>query len=474
MFESFVIMLREGIEAALVIAIILVAIKRTGRQDLERPVWWGIGTAVLASVGAAVGLSYLPLNEELYEGILYFVSAAFVISMMWWMHVKSRTLGKEIEKRVVDTAQSTASRRSLKEAWGLGAFAFLMVFREGAEAVMFLGAVNLTTNAVLSFIGTVLGLVLAIVFCVMFIKGSLRVNLSRFFAVTEWVLGIFVIQLLINGYHEFSEAEILPATQASMAFIGPIVRNNSLFIIALIALPLFIWLIRQPQVKKSADPVSEVEKRLQKAQVSRDRNYKYGAVVSALLVLFFVGVVTAREIMPKELPLPEPVMREGDFVSVPLVKLEDGKLHRLSYAANGKSVRFLAMKIQGKYRTGLDACHICGDFGYLQEGENLLCINCAAEISPVTLGHPGGCNPIPLESAVKGDALLVPVKALEDQAGLFKAQSGLEEIDPVCGMRVKMNEAPAFETYHEKTYYFCSEKCQAMFKADPSKFVRSK
>lgn len=474
MFESFVIMLREGIEAALVIAIILVAIKRTGRRDLERPVWWGIGAAVLASIGAAVALSHLPLNEELYEGTLYFVSAVFVISMMWWMHVKSKTLRIEIEKRIVDTAKFTASQGNLKEAWGLGAFAFLMVFREGAEAVMFLGAVNLTTNAVLSFIGTLLGLALAVVFCVMFIKGSLRVDLGRFFSVTEWVLGIFVIQLLINGYHEFSEAGILPATQKSMALIGPIVRNNSLFIIALIAIPLFIWLTRKPETDRSDKNASEVEKRLAKAKESHDQVYRYGAVITALVVLIFMGVAYAREVMPKHVPPPEVAIQEGNFVVVPLEKLEDGKLHRFGLSVNGRTVRFLVMKAGGKYRTGLDVCRICGDFGYIQEGENLLCINCAAEISPATLGHPGGCNPIPLESAVKGHQLLIPVKALEDEASLFKAESALEEVDPVCGMRIKVNEAQAFETRNGKTYYFCSEKCHALFKADPSKFVESK
>lgn len=474
MFESFVIMLREGIEAALVIAIILVAIKRTGRRDLERPVWWGIGAAVLASIGAAVALSHLPLSEELYEGTLYFVSAAFVISMMWWMHVKSKTLRKEIEKRVVETAKFTASQGNLKEAWGLGAFAFLMVFREGAEAVMFLGAVNLTTNAVLSFIGTILGLVLAIVFCVMFIKGSLRVNLGRFFTITEWVLGIFVTQLLINGYHEFSEAGILPATQKSMALIGPVVRNNSLFIIALIAIPLFIWLTRKPEMSLASQNVSEVEKRLTKAKEHHDQIYRYGAVVTALVVLIFMGVAYAREVMPKHVPPPEAVTQEGDFAVVPLAKLEDGKLHRFGLPVNGRTVRFLAMKVGGKYRTGLDVCRICGDFGYIQEGENLLCINCAAEISPTTLGHPGGCNPIPLESTVKENKLLIPIKALEDQTGLFKAQSALEEVDPVCGMRIKVNEAAAFETLNGKTYYFCSQKCHTSFKVDPTKFVGSR
>ncbi len=423
MFESFVIMLREGIEAALVIGIILVVLKRTHRHDLERPVLCGIGLAVLASIGAAFALTLLPINEEAYEGVLYWVSAIFVASMMWWMHRKSKTLRAEIERRIESAAESVSRGRSSKEAWGLGSFAFLMVFREGAESVMFLSAVNLTTDAMLSFIGTVLGLAAAVVFCIMFIRGSLHVNLRRFFIVTEWVLGIFVIQLLINGYHEFSEAGVVPATQKSMALVGPVVRNNSLFIIALVAIPLFIWLSKKSQERKTIDLTSDGEKRLWEAKTRRERQYRYGAVISALVALVLVGIVYARELMPKKVPSPESVMTEGDSVVVPLERVEDGKLHRLGLLLEGRLVRFLAMKTpDGTYRTGFDACKICGAFGYIQEGENLVCLNCVAEIPPSTLGNPGGCNPIPLENAVKDGKLLIPIKGLMSGAPRFSAQ----------------------------------------------------
>ena len=466
-------MLREGIEAALVIGIMMVVLKRTARRDLESSVFWGLGLAVLASIGAAFALNRLPINEEAYEGTLYMVSAVFVASMMWWMHLKAKTLRMEIEKLVLDTIGRASSRPSLKESWGLGTFAFLMVFREGAETVMFLSAVNLTTDAVLSFVGALLGLTLAVIFCVMFIKGSLQVDVRRFFAVTEWVLGIFVAQLLINGYHEFSETGVLPATQASMAFVGPMVRNNSLFILALIALPLFIWFTQEPRESKLGSGASEVEKRLARAKTNRERNYRYGAMASALVVLLFVGIVYAKELVPKTLTVPEPVLREGDFVVIPLEKLADEKMHRLGYPIGERMVRFLAMKTaDGRYRTGLDVCRICGDFGYIQERQNLVCLNCAAEIAPITLGHSGGCNPLPLESTVKEGKLLIPVQALESQAPKFHAQPALEEIDPVCGMRVKLSDAAAFETYEGRTYHFCSIKCQNAFQADPSQFVK--
>ena len=244
MLESFVIMLREGVESALVIGIIIILLRRTGRRDLERPVFLGLGLAIIASIGAAIILNLLPINEEVYEGVLYWISALFISSMIWWMHSKSKTLYADIKSRVDHTVESTASGRSLKEVWGLGVFTFLMIFREGVEAVMLLSAVNLTTEAMLSFMGSFIGLAISVIFCVMFIQGSLRVNLRGFFVVTEWILGILIIQLLVNGYHEFAEAGIVPATR-SMAVVYPIVHNSSLFIIAMISVPVLFWLAKK-------------------------------------------------------------------------------------------------------------------------------------------------------------------------------------------------------------------------------------
>lgn len=467
MFESFVIMLREGIEAALVIGIILTVLKRTQRRDLERPVFWGLGFAILASIGASIVLNLLPIGEEVYEGGLYWVSALFVVSMMWWMHRKSKTLRSEIEGRVEHAVKATTDGRDLKEICALGAFVFLMVFREGAEAVMFLSAVTLTTGAMLSFIGSILGLAATVVFCIMFVRGSLRVNLRRFFVTTEWILGIFVIQLIINGYHEFSEAGIIPATQRSMSLVGPIVRNNSLFIIALIALPMFIWLSKERHKEQSIDKASDAERRLIKAKANRERNYRYGAVISTLAVLVFVGIVYAREVEPKGVPPAEDVSIKDDAAVCPLQRLEDGRLHHFQLPIEGKMVRFLAMKTSdGKYRTALDACNICGTFGYVQKGKNLLCLNCSAEISPLTLGNSGGCNPVPLESTVTVDQLYIPLKVLEKESSPFTAQSKIEAIDLVCGLHIKINETASEAYYEGKTCHFCSKRCHAMLKVD--------
>lgn len=237
MLESFVVMLREGLEIALVMGIIMVVLRRTQRRDLYPAVFLGLALAIIASVGAAIALSLLPVNRGTYEGVVYLVSALFVASMIWWMHSKSKTLRKEIEKKVEGVALSSGGKQ-LRESLALGTFAFLMVFREGAETVMFLSAINISAGVASSSTGAALGIAAAVVFYVLLVHGGLKVNLRRFFAVTEWMLGFFIVQLLINSYHELSEAGIFPF----VPFVDSIAHNNSFFIVPMLAFPFFIWL----------------------------------------------------------------------------------------------------------------------------------------------------------------------------------------------------------------------------------------
>jgi uncharacterized membrane protein/YHS domain-containing protein len=278
--------------------------------------------------------------------------------------------------------------------------------------------------------------------------------------------------LLINGYHEFSEAGVVPATRQTMALVGPVVRNNSLFLLAIVAIPLFIWLTGKREAAPEAEEASAADRRLAAAKARRARAYRLGAAAAALGILAAVGVAYAQERMPKAVSPPEAAAREGDAAVVPVETLEEGKLHRYGFLTGGRLVRFLVLRTSDeKVRVTLDACEICGPFGYIQEGKQLLCLNCAAEINPFTLGIAGGCNPIPLEAEVTETQVRVPISRLEDVASLFADQPGIEEIDPVCGMRVKMSQAAAFETFGGKTYYFCREECQAKFREDPAAYT---
>ena len=183
MLQAFIITLREGVEAALIVGITLAYLAKIGRNDLRKAVYAALGAAFLGSIGVAVVISRLNWNEDVFEGWIMLAAAFFVITMVIFMMKTGRKLKGEIEGKVGLLAGRT------DDAWiGLFFFVFLMVLREGAETVLILSAVSLNSTELMSFLGTLLGVLAAIAFGVMFVKGSVRINLQKFFRVTTAIL----------------------------------------------------------------------------------------------------------------------------------------------------------------------------------------------------------------------------------------------------------------------------------------------
>ena len=145
--------------------------------------------------------------------------------MMVWMWRHAHALSGEMKGSL---SRILARERAGSVAAGLFLFTFLMVFREGIETVLFLSALSLTTSGLMAVLGVLIGLAAAVAFGVFFVRGSLRIDLGRFFKITGIALGIFVLQLLFNGYHELSEAGWVPANETTMATIGPLVQERIL------------------------------------------------------------------------------------------------------------------------------------------------------------------------------------------------------------------------------------------------------
>lgn len=196
MFQALVVTLREGIEAALIVGITLAYLSKIGRSGLRRTVYAALGAAFAASVAAGIALSYFQnyINQDRLEGWVMWVAAVLVVGMVVFMMRTARKLKGEIEGKVGSLAGAGSQ-------WGLFAFIFLMVFREGAETVGILAGVSLNSSELMSFLGTLAGVLLAVIFGVMFVKGSVRIDLRRFFRVTTVILFFVAAQLIISGYH---------------------------------------------------------------------------------------------------------------------------------------------------------------------------------------------------------------------------------------------------------------------------------
>lgn len=421
MLEALIITLREGVEAALVVGIVYAFLKKEGLEGQLKAVWAGLGVAVLASLVGAWVLRSVAVNEEAFEGVLYVASALMVGSMVIFMWRHASDASTKMKERLA----AIAARGDTGAIFaGVFLFTFLMVFREGVETALFLAAVSLTTSGLMTLLGALAGLALAVWFGVLFIRGSVRMDLGRFFKVTGAALLIFVVQLLLNGYHELSEAGWLPASPETMATVGPLVRYEFFFIVAVLALPLLAIAFPGSRREAAAAAASDeapnaaarrlalVEERRQK----RNRAF-VGAVGIAILALLGLGF-TYGQTAPTT-PVEE-LTAEGGAVRVPLSALGENELHRYAVDLGGHPVRFIAMRFgDDEVVAAFDACIICGAKGYTQGGGEVLCQHCASAILPQTIGRPGGCNPIPLEHSIEGDALVVSTAALGEAADLF-------------------------------------------------------
>lgn len=414
MLQAFIITLREGVEAALIVGITLAYLNKIQRQDLRRAVYVALAAAFLASIGAAILLSRFQLNEDLFEGWVMLGAAFFVATMIVFMMRTGKKLKGEIENKL----GTLASRGS---QLGIFLFVFLMVLREGAETVLMIASVSLETSALLSFIGTLLGVLAAILFGVMFIKGSVRINLQKFFRVTTVILFFVAAQLLVSGLHELSEYGVLPSSKREMALIGPIVSNEWFFFVTILALAALMVLFEARRRQPAPLPESGAQRRKALWSARRERLWMSAVYASSFV---FIVLITAEFIYAKSIntlsPATEVSFTSGS-VSIPLAQVSDGDLHRFQAREKGTEVRFLLYKKpDGKVVAVFDACEICGPVGFFKGPNGLICKNCASPINSQSVGTPGGCNPIPLESSTNGNDIVIHEADLAARAKLFQ------------------------------------------------------
>src|ERR1700728_1910344 len=296
MLQAFIIALREGVEAALMVGITLAYLAKIGRNDPRKSVSAALGAAFLGSIAVAVVISRTNLNEDVFEGWIMLAAAFFVITMVIFMMKTGRKLKGEIEGKLGLLAGN--------DAWfGLFIFVFLMVLREGAETVLMLAAVSLNSTALMSFLGTLLGIFAAIAFGVMFVKGSVRINLQKFFRVTTAILFLVALQLVVAGLHELSESGVIPSSKTEMAIIGPIVRNDLFFFVTIFALAALMVLFDAKRREPVLDSPSAAERRKALWTARKERSwmasvYGFSFVFIALVTAEFIYTQSVSALSP--------------------------------------------------------------------------------------------------------------------------------------------------------------------------------
>lgn len=226
MLPSFVIGLREGLEAALIVGIVAAFLVRQGRRDAVRQVWLGVAAAVVLCLGLGLVLDLLERSlpqrgQEALETVIGLVAVGLVTTMIVWMRRHARTL-----KSGLESAASTALARGSTRA--LVVMAFLAVLREGLETAVFLLATfQASLDRVSAPVGAVLGIVAAALLGYALYRGGTRINLQRFFTLTSVVLVVVAAGLLMTAAHTAHEAGWLDIGQARALDLQWLVRPGT-------------------------------------------------------------------------------------------------------------------------------------------------------------------------------------------------------------------------------------------------------
>ncbi|MBI5029553.1 MAG: FTR1 family protein [Chloroflexi bacterium] len=212
MFSASLIALREGLEAAIIIGIVLGYLNKIGRRDQTRYAWGGVILAIVFSVVAAlvmrsIGAEMEEPFEQIFEGTTMLLAVAILTWMIFWMRVQGRYLKKDLERQV----DATVHRG---EGWGLFALAFLSVFREGIETALFLAANAFAVDATGTWIGALIGLAIAVAVGVLLYQYAVHLDVKLFFDVTSILLVVFAAGLVAHGIGEFQEIGWLPILTA--------------------------------------------------------------------------------------------------------------------------------------------------------------------------------------------------------------------------------------------------------------------
>lgn len=237
MFANFLIGLREGLEAALVVSILVAYLVKTGRRHLLRRIWGGVALAVVVSLAFGALLTFGPRGlsfeaQEAIGGTLSVLAVAFVTWMIFWMARAARGMSGELRGRIDRAAEGSR--------WSLAVVAVLAVGREGLETALFLwaatqaaaptgagDAVGAATSTAQPLLGAALGLAAAVVLGYLLYRGAISINLSRFFAWTGGFLILVAAGVLSYGVHDLQEAGILPGLGAIAFDVSGVVDPGS-------------------------------------------------------------------------------------------------------------------------------------------------------------------------------------------------------------------------------------------------------
>jgi high-affinity iron transporter len=225
LLASFFLTVREGIEAALIISLLLGSLRKLGEQQESRMIWLGTAAAALLSILTGVlirvlGARFSSPAEEIFEGFAMLLAAAILTWVVLWLGKGTRKLNEQLRSDLTLAVGSGGG-------WALFSLAFLAVIREGVELALFLSAAAISVEADRILWGAALGIATVILVSLLLFKGLIRLNLRRFFQVSSLILVLFAAGLVAHGVHEFNQVGWIPPVIEHLWDVNHILDENS-------------------------------------------------------------------------------------------------------------------------------------------------------------------------------------------------------------------------------------------------------
>ncbi|MTI15401.1 Fe-S-containing protein [Sansalvadorimonas verongulae] len=277
--------------------------------------------------------------------------------------------------------------------------------------------------------------------------------------------------------------QVLPIDSTLLSYVAKVTNFYSLYtygVLLLSLLPLCAYFLHWIKPLKQLVKVQDnpIQKRKLQARLNQQMRLTYSFF--SVLVLVFVSLLywDAVASQPPKLSPATPVqMAEDGALHLPITEqLSDGKLHRFKWvASDGKVVRFFIIdRYPGQQKFGVvfDACMLCGDTGYIQEGNQVICLACGVHIFIPSIGHLGGCNPIPIKGwKVKDGDIVITHQAMESGLQYFSQVEKIQVVDPVNGQTLTNVDADYSYEFGGKTYFFTEQSSYNAFRDNPWDYV---
>lgn len=225
MISATLLAFREGLEAALILGVVLSVLRRVGQSEQKKWVWLGAGLAALVSLVVGIGLFALGISlegrtEQIFEGLAMLLAAGVLTWMIFWMERQGRSMQAELEQDVRQAAIDGGQ-------WALFTLAFVAVLREGIELALFLTAATFTATGGATLAGALIGLGSAAAAGWLLFTTTTRLNIRTFFQVTSILLIFFAAGLVAHGVHELNEAGWIPAIIEHVWDLNPLLDEGS-------------------------------------------------------------------------------------------------------------------------------------------------------------------------------------------------------------------------------------------------------